>query len=674
MVIDFLTKSKSKEEAKCFIDEVKQEKDTFFNTIELPIGTPYPFSRGCAVEYHGELHIFGGEDTCPHNYSDQPSSVIKYYHYKFDGEKWIQLSKIPGQYYYGSSYSTLEGEEEYNIGIFNAPAVVYNDKILISLRDSDYGDLRYLYEWDGTDWKKSDIPFIDSDYCNQINFVYNGVLHAMTPINNRVAMDNFCFIHHYYYDGTQWIQLSDIPINDVSIQGTPGSICVYNNKIHYFALKKPSGTSSPYYFHYECGTNGQWTSSFELPIDFSKSFGKIITINNKLYCLYSNGIYGSDNCCSIFNDIDNKWEFYTYLPYLYFDVYSYNIAACNDKLYIIGGFKGENWNYEKNMYELDMHSEPNNLKWSDEIEFSPGHNYPYYAFNFNNDIYMIGYSSDMGEDYLFNFKDDELQIKASLPVSGDSINAVAASDDEFYIITSDSFYKFKTSSFEEVSNLPYNFYEKGAAVIFKNELHILSPSTSTEPGTHYQWDSSKSEWILISNLPYTDSYTRLNAVVYNNEIHLFSRKDPVQQFHSFHYKWDGSKWEILPEPPFPFHGGPLLVYNNVIHIFGAGYYSIPSDQCEGISSYNSRNYLTHFIWDGKNYKEFEYFHSDMAYRYCEWEDYRGIAVESDGDIYLMQKNHNAYYKLPATEYEKAIQPGVNLAKFIKTTFKSYIKV
>lgn len=85
---------------------------------------PYICNGGSAVTLNGEVHILGGGGV----------SSTRRQHYKWDGTKWLPVSTLPIDLYYGS-------------------AVVYNGKIHIFSVWSHY-------EWNGSTWTKlGELPY-----------------------------------------------------------------------------------------------------------------------------------------------------------------------------------------------------------------------------------------------------------------------------------------------------------------------------------------------------------------------------------------------------------------------------------------------------------------------------------------------------------------------------------
>ena len=661
MVVDLLTKGKKG--VGYFIDGVKQKKDGYFKLSKTPIEVPYPFSRGCSVVYNNEIHIFGSEgNPIWEIYEDE----IKYYHYKFNGQQWIKLDNMPNQYYYGLSYSK---------GTLNTPAVVYNNKILIGLC-AEGGSPCYLYEWDGEIWKKSDIPFIDND-SDQINFVYNGVLHAMT------SNDNGKYAHHYYYNGEEWISLSDVPNPGTGFSPSTGfSICIYNNKIHYFASKN---------IHYECGSDGEWVTSFNVSVNDSE---EVIAVNNKLYKFVLGKANNNENDFSYLSN--NDFCFYTKIPYMLPN--AFNVVAYNNKIYFIGGGRGnykegsyEAYNFDRCMYELDLNDTPNKILFNPK-DYVFGY-YPEldikYFFSFNNELYLItGYVDSYSEDedisdgFFKVFepnKSPNFERISSAPSF--DICQIVIFNNAIHALSNDTLYKFNFDilDWEEVSFLPYNFNKAGSAIVLNNEIHILGGLNGSSRIRHYKFNGSR--WVSVSTLPYEFSNNIfVYAVVYRNKIHIFGKyiwersSDEGFQESSPHYKWNGLTWEKLEDLPLELSRHPILVYDDKIHFFGLGTANGHIDSCSPIEDYNASQ--IHYRWNDENgYEQFAYCPTDFEYfsMYC---DYPAFIAEQNKDIYVIPvwDHSGTYYKLPASVYEEVTQPGIKLANFVKTIPQIYTKV
>ena len=191
-------------------------------------------------------------------------------------------------------------------------------------------------------------------------------------------------------------------------------------------------------------------------------------------------------------------------------------------------------------------------------------------------------------------------INASLTAS-DNTKFRFATDGEGnygYLKADDSFVPFKKGGnvtidgvpFEEELNLtsttldlkmpdlPYNF-DKGSAVVYNNEIHILGSSSSGCYTNHYKYNGTT--WTSVSTLPY--EFDKGSAVVFNNEIHIIGgvltgSYDSSKK----HYKWNGSSWKSLATLPVEMYSytNNLFVYENKVHIF---------------------NFSTHYSWDGTSW-------------------------------------------------------------------------
>lgn len=141
-------------------------------------------------------------------------------------------------------------------------------------------------------------------------------------------------------------------------------------------------------------------------------------------------------------------------------------------------------------------------------------------------------------------------------------------------------YKWNGSSWVSVSTLPYYFSE-GCAVIYNNEIHILGSSYTSAQTSHYKWNGTS--WTSVSTLPYT--FYRGSAVVYNGEIHILGTC--TSDFMKAHYKWDGTSWTEVSVLPYDnYYDAGVAVYNDEIHILG------------GVG-----NGTKHQKWDGATWSE-----------------------------------------------------------------------
>ena len=176
-------------------------------------------------------------------------------------------------------------------------------------------------------------------------------------------------------------------------------------------------------------------------------------------------------------------------------------------------------------------------------------------------------------------------------------------------------YKFNGSTWTSVSTLPYEFYY-GCAVVYNNEIHILGGRYNSDTYKyHYKYNGTT--WTSVSTLPYEFYYG--SAVVLNNEIHILGSGD--SNYYKYHYKYNGTTWTSVSTLPYEFYYGSAVVLNNEIHILGSG----------------SGNYTKHYKYNGSTWTSV----STLPYRF-----YYGCAVVYNNEIHILGGNggNTAHYK------------------------------
>ena len=181
---------------------------------------------------------------------------------------------------------------------------------------------------------------------------------------------------------------------------------------------------------------------------------------------------------------------------------------------------------------------------------------------------------------------------------------------ELHLLNRGNHYKWNGSSFELFGSLAFDFYH-GLAVMYNDEIHIMSTTFNDEYKlSHYKWNSADG-WKEVSTLPYACTYGR--AVIYNNEIHILGGTGGDTN----HYKWTGTEWTSVSTLPYRHYNGSAVVLNNEIHIIS--------------SSVSDSQYL-HYKWDGTTWTSV----STLPYRH-----YNGSAVVLNNEIHIIGGGYSA---------------------------------
>lgn len=128
-------------------------------------------------------------------------------------------------------------------------------------------------------------------------------------------------------------------------------------------------------------------------------------------------------------------------------------------------------------------------------------------------------------------------------------------------------YKWNGSSFEKVSDAPYDSTTGGVAVVYNDEIHLIGGIGGATK--HYKWDGTA--WSSVSTIPGIGSGGV--AIVYKDELYvLHVPTDEGSGIVYCNYKWNGSSWQKVGETPFEQITYILkaVVFNGEVHAFGWG--------------------------------------------------------------------------------------------------------
>lgn len=253
-------------------------KDPHDTNISLPTG----FAAGCALIYNDELHILGGWD------GSNTTGKHEKMHFKWNGTEWSEVSTLP----YGLKYGA---------------AVVYNDEIHI-LGGFGSENRENHYRFDGTNWiKVSTLPYL-FEYGTAV--VYNDEIHILGGFNGDDSDDPIYgngdhSRKHYKWNGTEWTEVSTLPI---PVYDT----VVYNNEIHIFTNK-----------HYKWNGNS-WSFVSDTP-DSAHNHRSVV-YDNRIHILGTKAHYEWDG---------TNWSEVSTLPYKFYDS---SVVVYNDEIHILGGY------------------------------------------------------------------------------------------------------------------------------------------------------------------------------------------------------------------------------------------------------------------------------------------------------------------------------------------------
>ena len=565
---------------------------------------PYDFYNGCAVVYNNEIHILG-----TYNYEFCTS------HYKFDTttSTWISVSILP---YPVSKASTL----------------VFNDELYVL---GGYGDTKACYKWNGEQW--SDNIKLSFDYYNDscLLFEYNNHLNVITG-------------------DMLWFELNDenewIIINSVNISGYLLSIIIINNELNVFSVDSQTYQLK----HLKFNTNDNTSELISTIYGEWYSFLGIVYYNNDIYLLQDLDMYKYKTYYKMSAFAKKDFKLYIQNAFAISDnleVTDYGFKVIKDGLFEIGIIDDQTH---------DINSVLNSI-YQTLIDDSSKSSYTTYSstkienlinsstVKINDDSSSTNtvYSSDK-INTLLNDVNAEINVvvEEKLPIGIKNLNITSNNidgltwcdeypslpynfqngcavvyNDEIHILGGYSsscytaHYKFDGVSWKKVSTLPYDFYN-GLAVVYNNEIHILGGNSKN----HYKFDATNSTWISVSTLPY--SMREGTVIIYNNEIHMLGGSYSSDSM-TGHYKFDTttSTWVSVSTLPISLTDGCSVVYNNEIHIL----------QGSSSTKYHYKFDTTTSTWVSVSTLPYYYF-------------YDGCAVVYNNEIHILGSSRSSYNK------------------------------
>ena len=120
--------------------------------------------------------------------------------------------------------------------------------------------------------------------------------------------------------------------------------------------------------------------------------------------------------------------------------------------------------------------------------------------------------------------------------------------------------------YEEVSNIPYNFYI-GSAVAKENKIYILGGGS--ERNNNYRYDVQSNTYTKLKDIPY-EFYSGGTSVIVE-DIHLLSGY--YNNSNKFHYRYDvqSNTYTKLTDAPYDIYDCSAIAKDNDIYILGGRY-------------------------------------------------------------------------------------------------------
>ena len=121
--------------------------------------------------------------------------------------------------------------------------------------------------------------------------------------------------------------------------------------------------------------------------------------------------------------------------------------------------------------------------------------------------------------------------------------------------------------YEEVSNIPYNFYN-GSAVAKESQIYILGGGN--ERNNNYRYDVQSNTYTKLKDIPY-EFYSGGTSVIVEDSIHLLSGY--YSNSNEFHYKYDiqANTYTKLTDAPYDIYDCSAIAKDNDIYILGGRY-------------------------------------------------------------------------------------------------------
>ncbi len=120
--------------------------------------------------------------------------------------------------------------------------------------------------------------------------------------------------------------------------------------------------------------------------------------------------------------------------------------------------------------------------------------------------------------------------------------------------------------YEEVSNIPYNFYI-GSAVAKENKIYILGGGS--ERNNNYRYDVQSNTYTKLKDIPYKFYSGGTSVIV--EDIHLLSGY--YNNSNKFHYRYDvqSNTYTKLTDAPYDIYDCSAIAKDNDIYILGGRY-------------------------------------------------------------------------------------------------------
>lgn len=487
--------------------------DTFLETHQAEYGTDVTYGGKTPTnDSTGNINDFEfiGWKPEPTNIQGNTNCYAQYYDKREITDSWEVIAKAcsegtaTSKYKIGSYKPLYIGAIELPYIFSKGSSVVYNNEIHILGGIDNY---RSHYKYNGTEWVEvSTLPI--NHYCD------SGTLAVV--YDNEIHMFNTNATIHYKWNGSSWVSVSTLPSNKMTVA------VVYNNEIHMF--------DNNYHYKWD-GTT--WTTLMNVPV---QPCGAVV-FNNNIYIFNTKYQY-------IFNG--SSWSDSYEMSGFSF-VGDARVVVYNEEIYFINssGFcKKEGLVCSKIMNNRYMSQYGCMIVNNGNIFLLGGNSRSFYEFN-GKEFLPIGTTETINMEVIAHNHDELadgirkweiMPNNYNLPVKVDLRDNMILYNNSMHIFIKSRHFVFNNTEWIELDTLPFDSYESGF-IEYNGELHAFGGSNNNT--AHYKYDGTT--WSEVGLLP-VESDALVKLVVYNNEIYTKLKKT------SYIYKYDGATWSEIELP------------------------------------------------------------------------------------------------------------------------------
>ena len=266
------------------------------------------------------------------------------------------------------------------------------------------------------------------------------------------VIESSFFSDNGYKNMVEYVNLTDIPYNYYRSQ-----CVIYNNELHILGSRNDSDCTKHYKYD---GTS--WIEVSTLPYSFGQIEQNVVVYNNEIHIL---GSAYSDNYTKHYKWDGSTWTEVSTLPY---NFYNSSAVVYNNEIHILGS--ADSNNYTKH-YKWDGST------WT-SVSTLPYDFYGGIALVYNDEINIFSsYTSNYTSHYKFNSSDNTWVSVSNLPYDC-SYGYGLVYNNEVHIFcgyeNEKGHIKYNGSDWEELPNVPININETGGAILYNNNIHLLS--------------------------------------------------------------------------------------------------------------------------------------------------------------------------------------------------------